>query len=63
MVNSAEAIQEAMVQPGVAPNLASLPTLAIRMATAVVTIGPVILIYPFVQRYFVKGLTLGGIKG
>ena len=63
MVNSAEAIQEAMVQPGVAPNLATLPTLAIRMATAAVTIGPVILIYPFVQRYFVKGLTLGGIKG
>jgi len=63
MVNSAEAIQEAMVQPGVAPNLASLPTLSIRMATAAVTIGPVILIYPFVQRYFVKGLTLGGIKG
>jgi putative aldouronate transport system permease protein len=63
MVNNAEAIQEAMQQPGVAPNLASLPTLAIRMATAVVTIGPVIFIYPFVQRYFVKGLTLGGIKG
>lgn len=63
MVNSAEAIQEAMVQPGVAPNLATLPTLAIRMATALVTIGPVILVYPFVQRYFVKGLTLGGIKG
>jgi putative aldouronate transport system permease protein len=63
MVNNADAIQEAMQQPGVAPNLASLPTLAIRMATAVVTIGPVIFIYPFVQRYFVKGLTLGGIKG
>lgn len=63
MVNSADAIQEAMVQPGVAPSLATLPTLAIRMATAAVTIGPVILIYPFVQRYFVKGLTLGGIKG
>jgi putative aldouronate transport system permease protein len=63
MVNNAQAIQEAMQQPGVDPNLATLPTLAIRMATAVVTIGPVIFIYPFVQRYFVKGLTLGGIKG
>ena len=63
MVNNAQAIQEAMAQPGVAPNLASLPTLSIRMATALVTIGPVMLFYPFVQRYFVKGLTLGSIKG
>lgn len=63
MVNNAQAVQEAMQQPGVAPNLASLPTLSIRMATALITIGPVILIYPFVQRYFVKGLTIGGVKG
>jgi putative aldouronate transport system permease protein len=63
MVNNAQAIQDAMAQPGVSPNLAILPTLAIRMATAVITIGPIILIYPFVQRFFVKGLTMGGIKG
>lgn len=63
MVNNAQAIQEAMKQPGVSMNLASLPTLGIRMATAAVTIGPIILVYPFVQRYFVKGLTLGAIKG
>jgi putative aldouronate transport system permease protein len=63
MVNNAMAIQEAMKQPGVSMNLAALPTLAIRMATALVTIGPIIIVYPFVQRYFVKGLTLGAIKG
>jgi putative aldouronate transport system permease protein len=63
MVNNAQAIQEAMKQPGVSMNLASLPTLGIRMATAAVTIGPIIMVYPFVQRYFVKGLTLGAIKG
>jgi putative aldouronate transport system permease protein len=63
MVNNAQAIADAMRQPGVAPNLANLPTLSIRMATALVTIGPIILVYPFVQRYFVKGLTLGAIKG
>ena len=63
MVNNAQAITEAMKQPGVSVNLAGLPTLAIRMATAAITIGPIILVYPFVQRYFVKGLTLGAIKG
>jgi putative aldouronate transport system permease protein len=63
MVNNAQAIADAMKQPGVSMNIMSLPTLAIRMATALVTIGPIILVYPFVQRYFVRGLTLGAIKG
>ena len=49
--------------PASSPTWPPCPPSSIRMATAVVTIGPVILIYPFVQRYFVKGLTLGGIKG
>lgn len=44
-------------------NLADLPTTAIKMATTVVTIGPVIFIYPFVQKYFTTGLTVGAIKG
>jgi ABC-type glycerol-3-phosphate transport system permease component len=33
------------------------------MATAVVTIGPIIVLYPFLQKYFVKGLIIGAIKG
>lgn len=63
MVSNVQAIQSAMKQPGVSINLGSLPTLGIRMATACITIGPIILVYPFVQRYFVRGLTLGSIKG
>jgi putative aldouronate transport system permease protein len=63
MVSNVQAIQAAMKQPGVSVNLAGLPTLGIRMATACITIGPIILVYPFVQRYFVKGLTMGAIKG
>jgi putative aldouronate transport system permease protein len=63
MVSNAAAIQAAMKQPGVMINVGNLPTLAIRMATACITIGPIILVYPFVQRYFVKGLTMGAIKG
>lgn len=63
MVSNVQAIQDAMKQPGVNVNLGTLPTLGIRMATACITIGPIILVYPFVQRYFVKGLTMGAIKG
>ena len=39
------------------------PTESIKMATAVVATGPIILLYPFVQKYFVKGLTVGAVKG
>lgn len=41
----------------------SLPSEGIKMATAIITIGPVIFVYPFVQRYFIKGLTVGSVKG
>lgn len=39
------------------------PTETLKMAVAVVATGPIILLYPFVQRYFVKGLTVGAVKG
>jgi len=39
-----------------------IPGESIRMAMVVVGIGPIILIYPFFQRYFVSGLTLGSVK-
>ncbi len=40
-----------------------VPSYQIRMGTTILTIGPIVFLYPFVQRYFVKGLTLGSIKG
>ena len=33
------------------------------MALTIVVIGPIIFLYPFVQRFFVKGLTVGSVKG
>ena len=33
------------------------------LAMAVVTCGPSLLVYPFVQKYFVKGVTIGSVKG
>lgn len=43
--------------------LANMPTETMRMAMCVFAIGPIILAYPFFQRYFVSGLTIGSIKG
>lgn len=41
----------------------NLPSNSLKMAMAVVATGPIILIYPFVQKYFVKGITIGSVKG
>lgn len=41
----------------------NLPNESLQMAFAVVGMGPILLVYPFFQRYFVKGLTVGAIKG
>ena len=40
-----------------------LPSETLKMATAVIATGPIILLYPFVQKYFVAGLTVGAVKG
>lgn len=39
------------------------PTYTVRLATAIVTVGPIIFLYPYLQRYFVGGLKVGAIKG
>ncbi len=40
-----------------------LPNESLQMAMAVIGMGPILMIYPFFQKYFVKGLTVGAIKG
>lgn len=44
-------------------DLSQLPSVGIRMAIAVIGILPVLCIYPFFQKYFVKGIVVGGVKG
>ena len=39
------------------------PSESARMAMAVVAVGPMLLIFPFFQKYFVQGLTVGSVKG
>lgn len=52
-----------LVQQGAVINTSDMPSESIKMATAVVATGPIILVYPFVQKYFVSGLTVGAVKG
>ena len=39
------------------------PQETLKMATAVVATGPIIMAYPFVQKYFISGITVGAVKG
>ena len=41
----------------------TLPAATVRMAIAVIGMLPILVIYPFVQKYFVKGISLGAVKG
>lgn len=40
-----------------------MPTESTKMAMSIIVTGPILFLYPFVQRYFVKGLTIGAVKG
>jgi len=42
---------------------AKIPSETVRMAMAIIGIGPICLAYPYFQKYFVKGLTVGAVKG
>lgn len=43
--------------------LASVPGDGVKMAMVVLTTGPIILLYPFIQKYFMKGIMVGAVKG
>lgn len=50
-------------QMGVTLDTSSIPSVTVRMAIAAVGILPLLIAYPFFQKYFVKGISLGGVKG
>ena len=51
-----------MAQTGTAINV-DVPSESARLAMAIVCTGPIVFLYPFIQKYFVKGLTIGAVKG
>lgn len=61
ILGSAEAMRLVAEKSGIA--LPSIPLESMKMAMTVIATGPIVLLYPFVQRYFVKGLTVGAVKG
>lgn len=49
--------------PAGASSQYTAPAESAKMATVVITLGPIVFLYPFLQRYFVKGLVVGSVKG
>ena len=61
IINTANALRNSVAGQNV--SITDLPTNTLKMASAVVATGPILLLYPFVQKYFVSGITIGAVKG
>ena len=61
LLQQTQALARIASQAGI--RVESLPSNTLKLAMAVVATGPIILLYPFVQKYFVKGVTIGSVKG
>ncbi len=61
IINTANALRNSVAGSNVV--VTDLPSNTLKMASAVVATGPILLAYPFVQKYFVSGITVGAVKG
>lgn len=52
-----------LVGSDAASQIQNMPTQSVQMAMCVMAIGPIVFAYPFFQKYFIKGLTVGAVKG
>jgi putative aldouronate transport system permease protein len=63
IVSQVQFLRSNVVAAGMKELIENLPGEGVKLATAMITVGPIILIYPFVQKYFVKGIMIGAVKG
>ncbi|MDF2908095.1 MAG: binding-protein-dependent transport system inner rane component [Herbinix sp.] len=61
LINRAEYLKNSLAGLNIATQ--DLPLETVKLATAVLATGPIILAYPMVQKYFISGITVGSVKG
>lgn len=61
LLNSIRFAQLAAAESGIP--MPQMPSESFKLAMTVVATGPIIFLYPFVQKYFVSGITIGAVKG
>ncbi len=61
IVNKTDALKNSVA--GQYVDLSDIPQETVKMANAVLATGPIVLLYPFVQKYFISGITVGAVKG
>ena len=62
-VEFVQAMAESSPIAGINLDLTNLPSETIRFAMCMVAAGPMLIVFPFFQKYFAKGLTVGAVKG
>lgn len=63
MLRDVQALKSGLDAASAAEIAQTMPSVGIKMAIAVVGVLPVLVVYPFFQKYFVKGITIGAVKG
>lgn len=63
IMNNIQYLSTSMQAGNISIDIASLPSETARMALCILAAGPMMVVFPFFQKYFVKGLTVGAVKG
>lgn len=61
VVNKMDALKNSVA--GQYVSMADIPSESVKMANAVLATGPIVFLYPFIQKYFISGITVGAVKG
>lgn len=64
MMKNIQMLSDGSMDSGIVSAMAkNVPEESVRMALCVIAMGPILIVYPFFQRYFIQGLTVGSVKG